>query len=69
MQEENKKGKGLRFNDGKNRLDLVPTSLIEEVGKVLTFGASKYGDNNWRSPMSWSKCIASLKRHLVAFEN
>jgi len=65
----NEKGKGLRFNEGKNRLDLVPTSLIEEVGKVLTFGAAKYGANNYQSGMSWSKVIASLKRHLSAFEN
>lgn len=65
----NEKGQGLRFNEGKNRLDLVPTSLITEVGKVLTFGASKYGDNNWRKFMKWSKVVASLNRHLVAFEN
>ena len=64
-----KKGNAKRFNEGKNRLDLVPTSLVEEVGKVLTFGANKYGDNNWRSSMKWSKCIASLERHLVAFKN
>lgn len=69
MQEQNLKGQGKRFNEGKNRLDLVPTSLIEEVGKVLTFGANKYGANNYKSGMQWSKCIASLKRHLVAFEN
>lgn len=65
----NEKGQAKRFNEGKNRLDLVPTSLVEEVGKVLTFGANKYGDNNWRSSMKWSKCIASLERHLVAFKN
>lgn len=65
----NEKGNAKRFNQGKNRLDLVPTSLIEEVGKVLTFGAEKYGDNNWRNSMSWSKVVASLKRHLTAFEN
>lgn len=63
------KGSAKRFNEGKVRLDLVPTSLVTEVGKVLTFGANKYGDNNWRNLMCWSKCIASLERHLVAFKN
>lgn len=57
-----------RFNAGKNRLDLVPASMIEEVGKILTFGADKYGDNNWKKGMKWTKCIASLKRHLLEFE-
>lgn len=65
----NEKGNAKRFNQGKNRLDLVPTALIEEVGKVLTFGANKYGDNNWRNSMIWSKPLASAKRHLTAFEN
>lgn len=65
----NELGNAKRFNEGKNRLDLVPTSLVTEVGKVLTFGANKYGDNNWRDSMKWSKCIASLERHLVAFKN
>lgn len=58
-----------RYDDGKIRLDLVPTSLIEEVGKVLTFGAKKYDEHNWKKGMKWSRCIASLKRHIQEFEN
>lgn len=60
--------RALRFNAGKNRLDLVPHSLIENVGHVMTFGATKYAPNNWRLGMEWSKCIGSLKRHLNEFE-
>lgn len=58
----------LRHNEGKNRLDLVPPILQEEVGKVMTFGANKYEPYNWAKGMKWSKCIASLKRHISAFE-
>ncbi len=57
-----------RYNEGKNRMDLVPPILTEEVGKVMTFGAQKYDPYNWAKGMKWSKCIASLKRHLTAFE-
>lgn len=57
-----------RFDSEKIRLDLVPPSLQEEVGKILTFGAKKYGDHNWRKGMNWSRCIGSLKRHLSEFE-
>lgn len=66
MNEE--KEEALRFNEGKNMLDLVPPIVVEELGKVLTFGAKKYGRFNYRKGMKWSKCIASLKRHLIAFE-
>jgi hypothetical protein len=38
------------------------------VGKVMTFGATKYAPNNWRRGMKWSRCINSLKRHVSAFE-
>lgn len=57
-------GKGKRFNKGKNRLDLVPVSLTEEVGKVLTYGATKYDADNWRRGMSWSSVYASMQRHI-----
>ena len=33
---------GMKFDNGKNRLDLVEPEFIENVGKVLTFGADKY---------------------------
>lgn len=59
----------IRYDQGKNQLDLVPPSLIEEVGKVMTLvGTTKYPPDNWRKGMSWRKCIASLKRHILAFE-
>lgn len=60
-------GSGKRHNTGKNRLDLVPVSLIEEVGKVLTHGAKKYDERNWEKGMSFMTVYASLLRHLIAW--
>jgi 5'(3')-deoxyribonucleotidase len=60
--------KGLRFNKGKLRYDLVQPNAHEEMVKVLTFGAEKYEDRNWEKGMSWSNVIASLKRHIAAIE-
>lgn len=39
---------GKRYNKGKLRYDLVPVRAQEEYVKVLTSGAQKYSDNNWR---------------------
>lgn len=58
---------GLRFNEGKNRLDLIPSEWIEGLGWILTFGAKKYADRNWELGMDWSKVEASLRRHDTAF--
>lgn len=61
-------GKGLRFNQGKTRHDLVPAFAQEQYAKVLTKGAEKYAERNWENGMPWSKVTASLKRHISAFE-
>ena len=46
---ENKKGSGLRYNEGKNRLDLIPAFAYKKIGDVFTKGAQKYAPNNWLS--------------------
>lgn len=62
-------GNGLRFNEGKNRLDLLPVKAMDELSKILTVGAQKYAERNWERGMSWSSVLASLKRHLKAYED
>ena len=62
------KHKGLRFNTGKKRFDLVHAWAHEQMVDVLTVGANKYAERNWERGMAWSNVIASLKRHLNAIE-
>jgi len=61
-------GGGLRSNEGKVRMDLLEPYAIEQLAKVFTVGAKKYAPHNWLKGMAWSKVVASLKRHLTAFE-
>lgn len=63
-----KKKMAKRYNEGKPRYDLIPALAQEELAKVLTVGAEKYGIDNWRKGMSWNKVLASLERHLYAFK-
>jgi len=58
---------GIKHDESKRRMDLVPTSLISSVARILEFGASKYGDNNWREGLKWSRVYAALQRHLADF--
>lgn len=60
--------KGLRFNTGKTKHELVPAFAQEQYARVLTRGAEKYGKGNWEKGMPWTTVIASLKRHLNAIE-
>lgn len=61
-------GKGMRFNKNKTRHDLVPPFAQEQYAKVLTHGARKYDERNWERGMKWTTVLASLKRHILAFE-
>ena len=37
---------GLKYDEGKPMLDLIPPEAIIAIGKVMTYGAMKYGPNN-----------------------
>lgn len=58
---------GSRKDSGKDPWDLAPWDAIGEVVKVLAFGAQKYAPRNWENGMAWSRCFASLQRHLTAW--
>lgn len=57
----------IKKDEGKNRLELLPILALEETGKVLTLGAKKYADHNWRKGFDWSRLEGACMRHLTAF--
>jgi len=58
---------GVKHDEGKNRLDLIPIEPLLEVGKVLTVGAKKYGDYNWKKGILHSRLFAAVLRHIFAY--
>ena len=69
MQEQRQSEPANKFDGTKDKLrwDLLPVQALEEVVKVYSRGAKKYGDRNWESGMSWSRFFAAAMRHLWAF--
>jgi hypothetical protein len=56
---------GKKYDSGKPRYDLIPSQALEEIVKALTFGASKYEDDNWHKVEPWDKrYYGALIRHL-----
>ena len=55
---------GIKHDGGKNRLDLLPIAALMEVGKVYSFGCSKYEDRNWEKGIKYSRLFGALLRHL-----
>lgn len=58
---------GLKFDAGKNPLELLPFDALEEVGRVLEFGAKKYARRNWEKGIPFSKIIGAVLRHTFAY--
>ena len=56
---------GLRFNDGKDRWDLLPWDALEALVRIYTKGGVKYAPRNWERGMHWSKMVASMMRHFI----
>lgn len=52
---------------GKLRYDLIPPVVLEALAKVITHGAEKYGDNNWKKAKSPDRYIAAMFRHIEAW--
>lgn len=57
---------GLKYDDGKPLLALVPARALEEEAKVWTFGANKYGTWNWKKGLVITRIMSALLRHAFA---
>lgn len=51
----------------KNRMELIPVSGIEGIGRAMTFGAKKYSAHNWANGFEWLRLCGSALRHLTAW--
>ena len=59
----------VKHDNLKTDWNLVPMEAVEEIARVLEFGARKYSANNWRSGsgFAWTRVFNSLLRHLFAW--
>lgn len=59
----------LRYDTGKTNWSLMPFEAIEEINKVLEFGAGKYAEWNFseNGGMKWSRIINSCLRHIFSW--
>ena len=56
---------GRKFDGGKLRYDLIPVLALEETVKVVTKGAEKYDDENWKLvPEGRRRYLAAAIRHI-----
>lgn len=57
---------GQKYDQGKLMYDLIPMECMDELAKILTYGATKYGKpSRWETvPDMENRYFAALMRHL-----
>lgn len=59
----------IKSDMGKTDWSLMPFEAVEEINKVLEFGAKKYEAHNWKkgSGFKYTRLLGSLLRHIFAY--
>lgn len=58
---------GMKFDQGKADLSLVPLIAIESEARALGFGEKKYGRYNYTNGFEVSRLTSAALRHLLAY--
>ena len=60
----------VKNDEGKIRLELLEPEFIEGIGKIITYGANKYEDNNWKKADSEADQLrikGAALRHMYSY--
>lgn len=57
----------IKYDQDKPRMELLSQWVLEDVAKVMTYGANKYSENNWRNGFRWTRPIGACLRHVGAW--
>ena len=61
------KTEAAKFDGGKPPLGLISRYALEQEAHVMQFGMDKYGRDNWRAGMDFSRLVDATLRHVYAF--
>jgi len=60
---------GNKHDEGKLPMHLLDRTALESMAAVLQHGAIKYGPDNWREGISYTRLIGAAMRHLHALND
>lgn len=66
-QQEEIKSEGVKHDQEKPDLSLLPREFLDEVAKAMMYGEKKYGRYNFTGGMAWHRIISACLRHITAF--
>lgn len=60
---------GLKYDEGKLPMHLLDRTALEAMASVLGHGRDKYGAENWREGIQYTRLIGAALRHLHALND
>lgn len=58
------------LKEDKTRYELIPLDCLEDIARLYTVGAKKYGEDNWQYlPNGYERYRGALLRHMYAASN
>jgi len=55
---------GIKHDEGKLPLHLLPFDALECIAEILDFGMKKYAPRNWEKGMDWSRVYRATLSHM-----
>lgn len=55
---------GIKYDEGKEPLDLLSPIALFKIARVMEFGREKYSAHNWRGGIKWTRVGAAALRHI-----
>lgn len=69
MKTPQKTSGGIKHDQAKPPMDLIPYEALEEIAKVLAAGEKKYGTANWTSGIEMRRLLSAAMRHIGQFNS
>lgn len=57
----------VKHDQGKPDLSIIPRAALNMMAQAFMYGASKYGRDNFRGGMEWSRLTSAAMRHITAW--
>jgi hypothetical protein len=69
MQNNTDETPALKLDTGKVRMELIPASSLDALGRAMTYGSKKYAEHNWAKGFDWDRLVGALLRHINAWRS
>ncbi len=57
---------GTKLDQDKPKVSLIPSEAILEMATAFTYGAKKYGSDNFKSGLAYRRLLDATLRHILA---